>query len=298
MFILQELVFGFENYLKTEKKSSKNTLESYLRDIGQFLSYCKENSVKKIGKVDSAFISKYFDELHSQGKSSATVSRVSASLRCFYIYLIKTGVVKKSPLVDIKVQSAKKKLPEILSGKEVLNLLSQPSGADYKSIRDKAMLELLYATGIKVSELIELDISEVNLQVGFINLRNTKSERVIPIYPAAVKTLQTYIFNVRPAIIVSPDETRLFTNMSGEKLSRQGFWKIVKYYAEKANIMKDITPHTLRHSFAAHLLENGASLKDIKDMLGHADISTTQMYAQLMKNKYVQDYNKFHPLAK
>ena len=295
---MQDLVFGFENYLKTEKKSSKNTLESYLRDVEQFLAYVKASGIRKISKINSAFINEYFDSLLDRGKSQSTVSRVSASLRCFYKYLIKIGVVDKSPLVDIKFKSSKKKLPEILTGKEVLNLISQPSGSDYKSVRDKAMLELLYATGIKVSELIELDVTEINLQVGFLNLKSSKNERVIPIYPAAVKTLQTYILNVRPAIISMPNETRLFTNMSGEKLSRQGFWKIVKYYADKAKINKEITPHTLRHSFAAHLLENGASLRDIKDMLGHADISTTQMYAQLMKNKYVQDYNKFHPLAK
>lgn len=298
MLIVQDLVFGFETYLKTEKKSSKNTLESYLRDIGQFSSYCKINGIKTASKMDAQVIGKYFDYLYSCGKSGATVSRVCASLRCFFSYLVKQGIVEKAPVLSVKQSSSAKKLPEILTGKEVLSLLAQPTGTDYKSIRDKAMLELLYATGIKVSELVELEISEINLQIGLLNLRSSKNERIIPIYPAAVKTLETYIFNVRPAIISSPDEQKLFTNMSGEKLSRQGFWKIVKYYAEKADINKDITPHTLRHSFAAHLLENGASLKDIKDMLGHADISTTQVYAQLMKNKYVQDYSKFHPLAK
>ena len=297
MFIVQDLIFGFENYLKTEKKSSKNTLESYLRDVGQFLSYCKMNEIRNISYVDTTVINKYFEYLIAIGKSQTTVSRSSASIRCFYKYLNKEAIVSICP--DIKVKStAEKKLPEILTGKEVLNLLSQPTGSDYKSVRDKAMLELLYATGIKVSELIELEISEINLQIGFLNLKNTRNERIIPIYPAAVKTLQAYILNVRPAIINSNDEEKLFTNMSGEPLSRLEFWKIVKHYAQMANIKKDITPHTLRHSFAAHLLENGASLKDIKDMLGHADISTTQIYAQLMKNKYVQDYNKFHPLAK
>lgn len=298
MFIVQDLIFSFENYLKTEKKSSKNTLESYLRDVGQFLSYCKMNEINKISHVDSTVINKYFEYLSSVGKSQTTVSRSGASIRCFYKYLNKEGIVKNCPAIKVQTKTTEKKLPEILTGKEVLNLLSQPAGSDYKSIRDKAMLELLYATGIKVSELIELEISEINLQVGFLNLKNTRNERIIPIYPAAVKTLQAYILNVRPAIINSSDEEKLFTNMSGEPLSRQGFWKIVKHYAQMANIKKDITPHTLRHSFAAHLLENGASLKDIKDMLGHADISTTQIYAQLMKNKYVQDYNKFHPLAK
>lgn len=295
---MQDLVLGFENYLKTEKKSPKNTLDSYLRDVGQFLSYCKINSIKRITKVDSNVIGKFYEYLYSIGKSQATVSRVSASLRCFYTYLIKASVVSETPVLKLKTSTAEKKLPEILSSKEVLNLLSQPSGSDYKSIRDKAMLELLYATGIKVSELIELNVSEVNLQIGFLNLKTSKNERVIPIYPAAVNTLQTYILNVRPALINNANETKLFTNMSGEPLSRQGFWKIVKFYANKANIKKDITPHTLRHSFAAHLLENGATLKDIKDMLGHADISTTQVYAHIMKSKYIQDYSKFHPLAK
>lgn len=298
MFIVQDLVFGFENYLKTEKKSSKNTLESYLRDIGQFLSYCKMNEIVKISDVDTVVVNRYFEYLISMGKSQTTVSRVCASIRCFYKYLHKESYIQTTPEIKVKSNGSERKLPEILTGKEVLNLLSQPSGSDYKSIRDKAMLELLYATGIKVSELIDLELSEINLQIGFLNLKNTKKERIIPIYPAAVKTLQTYILNVRPAIINSSNEEKLFTNMSGEPLSRQGFWKIVKYYAQMANIKKDITPHTLRHSFAAHLLENGASLKDIKDMLGHADISTTQVYAQLMKNKYVQDYKKFHPLAK
>ena len=298
MLIVQDLIFGFENYLKTEKKSSKNTLDSYLRDVGQFLSYCKSNGLRKITKVNSTVISKFYEYLLSSGKSQTTVSRVSASLRSFFTYLIKASVVTDSPVSKVKIKSSEKKLPEILTSKEVLSLLSQPSGNDYKSIRDKAMLELLYATGIKVSELTELDISEINLQIGFLNLKTSKNERVIPIYPAAVNTLKTYILNVRPVIIENAEETRLFTNMSGEPLSRQGFWKIVKFYAEKANIKKDITPHTLRHSFAAHLLENGASLKDIKDMLGHADISTTQVYAHIMKSKYIQDYSKFHPLAK
>ena len=298
MLVLQDLVLSFENYLKTEKKSPKNTLDSYLRDVGQFLSYCKTNNIKKITKVDSNTILKFYDHLYSLGKSKSTVSRVSASLRCFFLYLTKTSVITEAPNLKIKSSASEKKLPEILTSKEVLNLLSQPNGNDYKSIRDKAMLELLYATGIKVSELVELNISELNLQIGFLNLKTAKNERVIPIYPAAVHTLQIYISSVRPVLISDKEETRLFTNMSGEPLSRQGFWKILKHYASKANIKKDITPHTLRHSFATHLLENGASLKDIKDMLGHADISSTQVYAHIMKNKYIQDYSKFHPLAK
>ena len=298
MLILQDLILSFENYLKTEKRSPKNTLDSYLRDVGQFLSYCKINNIKKVTKIDSNVITKFYDYLYSLGKSQSTVARVSASLRCFFTYLIKIGVIAESPVIKTKTATAERKLPEILTSKEVLNLLSQPNGNDYKSLRDKAMLELLYATGIKVSELVELDIAELNLQIGFLNLKTSKNERVIPIYPAAVHTLQIYITSVRPVLINNSDETKLFTNMSGEPLSRQGFWKILKYYANKANIKKDITPHTLRHSFATHLLENGASLKDIKDMLGHSDISSTQVYAHIMKNKYIQDYSKFPPLAK
>jgi integrase/recombinase XerD len=295
---MQNLISRFEKYLRNDKKSSKNTLESYMRDVEQFSSYCNVNGINDLSIVDSLVVDRYFEYLMVMGKSQSTITRVAAALRCFYVFLIKISVAKENPVGKVKVRSSEKKLPEILTGKEVLNLLSQPSGTDYKSIRDKAMLELLYATGIKVSELIELEIADVNLQIGILNLRNAKNERIIPMYPAAVKTLQTYIFNVRPAIVNNLEEERLFTNMSGEPLSRQGFWKIVKFYADKANIKKEITPHTLRHSFAAHLLENGANLKDIKEMLGHADISTTQVYAHLMKNKYTQDYKRFHPLAK
>ncbi len=295
---MQDYILDFEAYLKNVKKSSKNTLESYLRDIGQFSAYCSLNKLKSLGSVDSDVVEKFFEYLTVLGKSQSTVSRCAASLRAYFAYLHSNGHIKANPIVKVKVKSAQKKLPEILTGKEVLKLLSQPSGNDYKSVRDKAMLELLYATGIKVSELIELTVPEVNIQIGILNLQSAKNNRIVPIYPAAIKTLTNYILNVRPAIISNVDEERLFTNMNGEALSRQGFWKIVKHYADTAKIDKDITPHTLRHSFAAHLLENGADIKDIKEMLGHADISTTQIYAHLMKNKYAQDYKKFHPLAK
>lgn len=295
---MQKFISSFEQYLTNEKKSSKNTLESYLRDVGQFLSYCEMNGIKNIERVDSVVIERYFEYLTVMGKSQSTITRVAASTRCFFTYLVKASVCESNPVTAVKLRTVDKKLPEILTGKEVLNLLAQPSGQDYKSIRDKAMLELLYATGIKVSELVELNVSDINLQIGILNLQRSKNERIVPIYPAAIKTLRTYIYNVRPAVINDVSEERLFTNMNGEALSRQGFWKIVKYYADKAKINKSITPHTLRHSFATHLLENGADLKDIKDMLGHADISTTQVYTQLMKNKYASDYKKFHPLAR
>ncbi|MBE6749748.1 MAG: site-specific tyrosine recombinase XerD [Ruminococcaceae bacterium] len=289
----------FKSYLLNEKKSSSNTSEAYLRDINQFTSYCA--SVEKIDNVisvDNGLLDKYFSYLSVLGKSDSTKSRIAASLRCYYRFLINKGIANSNPIDKIKLKKAEKKLPGVLDSSEIVLLLSQPKGDDFKSVRDKAMLELLYATGIKVSELIELTLNDINLQIGIIHLHNDKKERIVPIYPAAVRSLTDYVYNVRPAIVLDENEDKLFTNMSGQHLSRQGFWKIIKHYAEMAGIKKDITPHTLRHSFAAHLLENGAKLSDIKDMLGHTDISSTQIYAKLIKSKYNTAYAKFHPLAK
>lgn len=295
---MQESILRFENYLKTEKKSSKNTLESYLRDVGQFSSYCSANNIIKASTVSSDTVNNYLKFLSSLGKSSATIARVTASLRCFFGYLQKSESIEINPVKTVKLAPTQKKLPEILTTKEIILLLAQPDCSNYKGCRDKAMLELLYATGIKVSELIDLKISDINTQVGILHLHSGNNQRIIPIYPEAAKAIQTYISGVRDVIIVDRNEEKLFTNMNGQPLTRQGFWKIIKQYAEAANIDKDITPHTLRHSFAAHLLENGAQLQDIKEMLGHSDISTTQVYAQIMKNKYAKSYKKFHPLAR
>lgn len=288
----------FKTYLLNEKKSSSNTVESYLRDINQFSTYCTSENLKDISQVDGAFIDKYIIYLSEAGKSESTKSRIIASLRCFYRFLLSRGFCEANPLEGLKVKKAERKLPDVLDANEIILLLSQPNGVDYKSIRDKAMLELLYATGIKVSELIDLSVTDVNLQVGILHLKHNGKERIIPIYPAAIKSVADYLSNVRPAIVLEENEDRLFTNMNGQSLSRQGFWKIVKHYAQTAGIKKDITPHTLRHSFAAHLLENGAKLSDIKEMLGHSDVSSTQIYAQLIKSKYTTAYAKFHPLAR
>ncbi len=288
----------FKTYLYNEKKSSDNTVESYNRDISQFASYCSSNKIIDLAKVNNEFLIKYFDSLSRQGKSEATKSRIIASLRCFYRFLVSRGFCEINPVDGVKVKKAERKLPDVLDSNEILLLLAQPDGSDYKSIRDKAMLELLYATGIKVSELIDLTVNDINLQIGIVHLRNNKKDRIIPLYPAAVKSIAEYLVNVRPAIVLEENEDRLFTNMTGQHMSRQGFWKIVKHYADSAGIKKDITPHTLRHSFAAHLLENGAKLTDIKEMLGHSDLSSTQIYAQLMKSKYTSAYTKFHPLAR
>lgn len=288
----------FKNYLATTKKCSKNTLDAYLRDVNQFLLYCSQKGAKSIEKVNENYIVKYIEYLTFIGKSDATKTRTVASLHSYFNFLLSQGVIDNDPTKDIKGPKTARKIPDVLDSKEIMQLLSQPDGNDYKSIRDRAMLEVLYATGIKVSELIELTVSDINLQIGIIHMHNSKHERIVPLYPAANKHLTEYCMAARPALVQNSAEERLFTNMNGQPMSRQGFWKIIKHYADKAGIKKDITPHTLRHSFAAHLLENGAQLKDIKDMLGHSDISSTQIYAQLIKSKYVQSYAKFHPLAK
>ncbi len=288
----------FNSYLISEKKSSNNTVESYMRDVLQFSSFCTANKISAISDVNNGTIKKYIEFLSVNGKSEATKLRILASLRSFFRCLTSKGLYNGNPLEGVNIKKTEKQLPGILDEKEIVLLLSQPSGNDFKSIRDKAMLEILYATGIKVSELIELTVGDINLQIGILNLNNGKKERIVPIYPAAVRSIANYLVNVRPAIVLDKNEDKLFTNMNGKAMSRQGFWKIIKHYADTAGIHKDITPHTLRHSFAAHLLENGAKLSDIKEMLGHSDISSTQVYAQMMKNKYTSAYTKFHPMAK
>ena len=295
---MKDYIELFKNYLTDVKKSSNNTVESYMRDISQFSSYCTAEGVKDLADVNTEFLQQYSAFLKGKGKSDSTVLRITASLRCYYRYLVSQNIVSSNPTEKLKTPKTEKKLPGVLTSNEIILLLSKTDGVDFKSIRDKAMLELLYATGIKVTELIELSVNDINLQVGIIHLKKGGKERIIPIYPAALKSLSNYIENVRPAIVLEPDEERLFTNMNGQSMSRQGFWKIIKHYAQIAGIDKEITPHTLRHSFAAHLLENGAKLSDIKEMLGHSDISSTQIYARLMKSKYSSAYSKFHPLAK
>lgn len=289
---------SFKRFLTENKKASDNTVESYMRDINQFIIYCSSENLFDVKDVSKDFVVKYTENLKKIGKSDATILRIIASLRCYFRYLLSEKIVASNPIDKFVTKKTEKKLPGILSANEIMKLLSQTDGIDFKSIRDKAMLELLYATGIKVSELIELKLSDINLQIGILHLIGEKKERIIPIYPAAVKSIENYLDNVRPAIVLEGESDRLFTNMSGKNLSRQGFWKIIKHYADLAGINKEITPQTLRHSFAAHLLENGAKLSDIKEMLGHSDISSTQVYAKLMKSKYTSSYAKFHPLAK
>lgn len=285
----------YEEFLLNTKQASYNTVASYLRDLRQFSNYAEKKLSRSLVEVKRLDIVRYVQYLNRAGKSNATIARSVASLRSFFNHLVDEGYIKKCPVSDIKLEKQEKKLPQILTGEDVTLLLQQPKCDDPKGIRDKAMLELLYATGIRVSELIALTMADVNLESAFICCRNDRNLRVIPMYPAAVHALRAYINDVRPNLIADASEETLFVNLSGERMSRQGFWKIIKYYQMKAGIKTEITPHTLRHSFAAHLLENGADLKSIQEMLGHSDISSTQIYAQLLQRKNV--YQKCHPKA-
>ena len=281
----------YQRYLTDEKHASANTISSYMRDLRQFASYTGERQLE-LTDVTETRVSTYLDFLSGQGKSPATVSRSLASIKGFYHYLVSKGVMEENPAAHVASVKSEKKLPQVLTGKEVERLLAQPKCTDMKGYRDKAMLELLYATGIRVTELISLNLTDVNLAGSFIHCESKGKERIIPLYPAAVDALAVYMQNIRPKMIADINEQALFVNMNGDRMSRQGFWKIVKSYQEKAHIDKDITPHTLRHSFAAHLLENGADLHSIQEMMGHSDISSTQVYAQLVKQQLKSGFNK------
>ncbi|MGN1002642.1 MAG: site-specific tyrosine recombinase XerD [Oscillospiraceae bacterium] len=287
----------YENYLTDVKKCSANTLSSYLRDIRQLGDYLSSRTDLSYDTADEETLHDYVDRLKGSGKSVATVSRAIASIKSFYSFLQDSGIIKENPSTVLVPDKTAQKLPQILTSKEVELLLEQPECVDAKGYRDRAMLELLYATGIRVSELISLDITDLNLAAGIITCHGRDHDRAIPLYSAAIKALSEYTEFIRPQMIASPTETALFVNVNGERMSRQGFWKLIKSYQVKAGIEKTITPHTLRHSFAAHLLENGADLRSIQEMLGHADISSTQIYSQLVKKQLKDVYNKAHPRA-
>jgi len=291
-----DFVAGYQTYLVQNKHASDNTVSSYLRDIRQFALYLNACN-KDFLQVVCDDIRNYVGFLRQKGKSQATIVRSVASLKGFYSFLIGEGELEGNPTTGVSVEHSEKKLPQILSSREVDLLLAQPQANDPKGCRDKAMLELLYATGIRVSELIALNLSDISIPGEYIRCKNRDKVRVIPLYRSAVQILNQYIVHIRPQMISNPEEQALFVNMSGDRMSRQGFWKLIKHYQELSNIKKEITPHTLRHSFAAHLLENGADLKSIQEMLGHSDVSSTQVYAKLVKSNLKNVYHKFHPKA-
>ncbi|RCX19307.1 integrase/recombinase XerD [Anaerobacterium chartisolvens] len=294
---MEALVEKFINFLERDKRLSLNTLQSYKRDIEQYITYLYGINLHNITSTNKTTVITYLLHLQKKGRATSTISRNLASIRSFYQYLSKNKVLDQDPTAELESPKVEKKLPQILSTQEVELLLDQPKCTDLKGYRDKAMLELLYATGIRVSELISLNMSDMNLDVGFIKCNKGSRERMIPIGSIAISAIHEYLNKSRGLLIQRNDERALFVNINGKRLTRQGFWKIIKQYKNQAKISKDITPHTLRHSFAAHLLENGADLRSIQEMLGHSDISSTQIYAQMAKNKIKEIYKKTHPRA-
>ena len=293
-----DLLNAYENHLIKVKMASGNTVSSYMRDLRQYSAWIQQYEGITVLTATQLNISSYLDYLQQQGKSSATISRTLASLKNFYQYAVTTGFLERTPITsDIHVNRGEKKLPQILTGREVELLLSQPSSTDLKGLRDKAMLEVMYATGMRVTELIDLNIDDLNLELGIVKCRSSKKDRSIPLYPAALKAVAVYVREVRMGMISEPTERALFVNIGGARMSRQGFWKILKQYQTKAGIQKEITPHTLRHSFAVHLLENGADLGSLQELMGHSDISSTQMYTHMINQKLKSVYDKCHPKA-
>jgi len=286
----------FLEFIRDEKKLSENTLQSYQRDIVQYMQYIDNNRLNfyKVGEKD---IRAYFEHLASLNKKPSTISRNLASIRAFYQFLKRNKKVKKDPTEEIQAPKIEKKVPNILTSKEVELLLEQPKNVDLKGVRDKAMLEFAYATGMRVTEIISLNIDDVNVEDGYVKCKTTDKERSIPLGSMALKALRDYVENARKVMIKDENDKALFVNVNGRRLTRQGFWKIVKYYKEQAHIAKDITPHVLRHSFATHLLQNGAELKAIQTMLGHSDISSTQVYMQFQDESLKGIYRKAHPRA-
>ena len=286
----------FFAFLEDERKLSSNTLQSYKRDLKQFRQFIEYMGIH-YNKVDEDTMKEYIKELEEEGKKPSTISRCIASIRSFYQYSMRKGKVKKDPTENIQSPKIEKRVPSVLTSKEVELLLEQPKDVDLKGKRDKAMLEFAYATGMRVTEIISLDIDDVNLEEGYVTCNHAGKQRNIPLGKMCIKALKEYIDEARGLLIRYEDEKALFVNVNGRRLTRQGFWKIIKYYKEQAHISKDITPHVLRHSFATHLLQNGADLKAIQVMLGHSDISSTQVYMQFQDQEIKNAYQKAHPRA-
>lgn len=292
---MEKTLKEFISYLHDVKRTSANTESSYKRDLNKLINYLNMQGIEEEGRINVTHLQSYILYMEREGFAPATVSRNIASIKAYFHFLFKRGYITDDVSETLKAPKIEKKLPEILTTDEVNKLLDQPRGDSPKEIRDHAMLELLYATGIRVSELINLKVSDINFQVGYIICRDAHKERVIPFGMPAKRALTDYLQRARNELLEDQTSDVLFTNCSGQPMSRQGFWKIVKYYAKKAGITADITPHTLRHSFAAHLVENGADLRSVQEMLGHSDISTTQIYANMTQNKIREVYTRNFP---
>ena len=291
---MEKVIENFIAYMREAKKASQNTEISYERDLKKLARYLRNQKIMDFSEVTKTDLQGYLKELQKENLALSTISRNIASIRALYHYMIRTGKMQEDPSETLKPPKLEKKMPEILSVEEVDRLLKQPNLNTPKGIRDNAMMELMYATGMRVSELIHLKMQDVNLMMGYITCRDEK-ERIVPFGGPAKKALEQYLGSARAALMHGREDDVLFVNCSGGSMSRQGFWKILKSYAKSAGITADITPHTLRHSFATHLLQNGADLKSVQEMMGHADISTTQMYLHLGVNKIRDVYRKAHP---
>ena len=287
----------FFDFLENDKKLSDNTLQSYKRDLKQFKRYIEACEIN-YNHVKEEDIKDYIKELQEEGKKASSISRCIASIRSFYQFVLKRKKIKVDPTANIQSPKIEKRVPSVLTSKEVELLLDQPKDVDLKGTRDKAMLEFAYATGMRVTEIISLNIDDVNLEEGYVTCKTGNKQRTIPLGTMSLNALKEYVDDARDVLIKNDDEKALFVNVNGGRLTRQGFWKIIKYYKEQAHITKDITPHVLRHSFATHLLQNGADLKSIQTMLGHSDISTTQIYLRSRQSKLKEEYEKAHPRAK
>ena len=293
---MEKQVKSFLDFLKIEKKMSLNTLQSYERDVLQFNKYLNENKLN-YSKIKQEDIKEYLKHLQQIGKKTSSISRSLASIRSFYQFEVRNKKVKANPTEGVQAPKVEKHAPSILSSQEIELLLNQPQNVDLKGIRDKAMLEFAYATGMRVTEIISLNIEDANLEEGTVVCKTETKNRTIPLGSLSLKALVEYMNEARPILVKDENEKALFVNINGRRLTRQGFWKIIKYYKEQAHITKEITPHVLRHSFATHLLQNGADLKSIQTMLGHSDISSTQVYMQFQDDSIKNIYRKAHPRA-
>ena len=291
----RQLKFFF-NFLENDKKLSENTLQSYKRDLKQFKRYLEACELH-YNRVKEEDIKDYIKDMQEEGKKASSISRAIASIRSFYQFVLKNKKIKVDPTRNVQSPKIEKRVPSVLTSKEVELLLNQPKDVDLKGIRDKAMLEFAYATGMRVTEIISLNVEDINLEEGYVTCKGHIKDRNIPLGAMALKAVKEYIEEARDILIKTEDEKALFVNINGTRLTRQGFWKIIKYYKEQAHITKDITPHVLRHSFATHLLQNGADLKAIQTMLGHSDISSTQVYMQFQDEGIKNVYRKAHPRA-
>ena len=295
MKYMEQAIDAFIIYLHNIKKTSNNTEMSYRRDLNKLRTFLALRNIENVDDICEEDLQDFVKELERQEFKAATVSRHIASIKAFYHFLCKEQMVETDLAEALHAPKVEKKLPEIMTVEEAVSLLDQPTSDTPKGMRDKAMLELLYATGIRVTELISLRLSDVNLKMGYIICRDGNKERMIPYGNQAKQAVAQYLQSARNALLQDYATDILFVNCSGQPMSRQGFLKLIKSYARQAGIQTEITPHTLRHSFAAHLVENGADLRSVQEMLGHSDISTTQIYATLSQNHLREVYAKAHP---